>query len=606
MYETEISTTTLTSAVLPNEITAPFSVNDKSITHRSLIAWEEHCTECTMPSCFSTCEYYTPRSDLKCRRFEDGIVGVSLPNGITSHLMKITFRKWGKLEGRGTTQLFPLSQALQKERMDVRLSALQHSMPIPYGLNILGARIRRKFKEPKRQTAPDSTTLQPNCFIIECYNPSASLITISVTMRPTAVANKVQFQHFMELEPGYNFVCLPLESITRFIDLEEDFLIQLQPQPDMPGLVLYFGAVDFAINQDLQARAPAAPAGTASPKPKKIKCVVWDLDNTLWSGTLIEDGEAKLVLNEEAVKLIKNLDERGILNSIASKNNAEEALAVLKKYDLEDYFLYPDISWGPKSLALERIATRLNIGIDTFAFIDDQPFERAEVSETLPGVLCFDVTEIDTILNNPAFDVPVSKESKGRRHLYKDQIEREEAEGASEGDYEKFLISCNLQLTAAPLSEQSLDRVYELAQRTNQMNFSGNRYSRDALSSIMENPDLATYVLSCQDRFGDYGVIGFSIVRISDATMQDLMFSCRIQSKRVDHAFLTHVIRKFHQPGKQAFKVEYKESPKNTPSAQIFSDMGFIETDKDDQKSILSYPDDVELPTNNIVTVNQK
>ncbi len=607
MYETEISDSEVPASELPGDILQLFSQSKSSVTHRSLISWAEHCTECTMPGCFSTCEFYTPRPDLKCRRFEDGIVGVKMDNGPVSHLMKITFRKWGKLEGKGSTELFPLETAIRREKQDHKLSSLQHSVPLPYNLRVLGARARSRKKEPKPSAGNSSTGLQANCFIVECYNPSPEPVTISVTMRPDSEPIRTQYQNFMELQPGHNIHQLPMAEIQKFLSLEKPFIVQIQPQPDMPGLVLYFGLLDFAYDPALKEDTPnLEKVSSSGDKPKKVKCVVWDLDNTLWSGTLIEDGAEKLVLNDSAVQLIKDLDARGILNSVASKNNAEDALAVLEKYDLTEYFLYPDISWEPKSLALKRIAKKLNIGIDTFAFIDDQPFERAEVSETIPEVLCFDVTEIREILSHPSFDVPVTADGKNRRLLYKSQVQREEAMEDTDGDYEGFLKSCDLVLTSQALSESSLDRVYELAQRTNQMNFTGNRYPRKTLSAIMEDPDLDTYVLDCKDRFGDYGVIGFSIVRKSDATMQDLMFSCRIQSKRVDHAFLTHVIRKYHDPESEGFKVEYRQSPKNTPSAQIFSDMGFIETDKLEDKSILSYPRDEQLPVNEIVTVNEK
>jgi FkbH-like protein len=604
MYETEITTKTAALQELPANIIGDFSGSRPNITHRSLISWAEHCTECTMPSCFSTCDYYSPRDDLKCRRFEEGIVGIELPEGIVSHLMKITFRMWGKLEGKGTTILHSTDQARKHEQKDFNLSTLQHKLPLPYNLEILAGRLRSKLKSPKSPSDPDTQSQNPNCFILEIYNPDQGIVSISLTLRPTAVEKRTQFQKFIELSPGYNFIQVGIEEITGFINLSEEFLIQIQPQPDTPGLTLYFGMVDFAIDQNLVASEKVStPSEAVQKAAPKVKCVVWDLDNTMWKGTLIEDGENGLVLNEDAVKLVKELDQRGILNSIASKNNADDALAILAKHGLDEYFLYPDISWEPKSLAIKRIASRLNIGIDTFAFIDDQPFERAEVSETHSSVRCFDVTEIDTILTQPGFDVPVTDDGKKRRHMYKNQIEREEALDSTEGDYEKFLVSCNLSLSSEKLSEETLPRVYELAQRTNQMNFTGNRYSRKALQDVIDNPDLDTYVLGCKDRFGDYGIIGFSIIRKSDATLQDLMFSCRIQSKRVDHAFLTHVINTYHKPGKTPFQVEYRKSSKNTPSAQIFSEMGFIETGKKDDISILSYPEALPLPTNNIVEV---
>src|SRR5581483_5052110 len=123
-------------------------------------------------------------------------------------------------------------------------------------------------------------------------------------------------------------------------------------------------------------------------KPKTMKCVVWDLDNTLWNGTLLEDGQ--VTLREEIVHTIKLLDARGILHSIASKNSYEAAMAMLQQLGVSEYFLYPQINWNSKASSIREIAKAINIGLDTIAFVDDQAFERAEVAFQIPEVLCID------------------------------------------------------------------------------------------------------------------------------------------------------------------------------------------------------------------------
>lgn len=606
MYETEASSATLDPNDIPTEVLNHFDVRRETITHRSQIVWAEHCTECTMPSCFNTCDYYSPRQDLKCRRFENGIIGIESKNSLVGHFMKITFRKWGKLEGKGSTKLLPTDAARRREEADLKISKIIEMIPMPYNVRLLSNRLRTKLKGPSSADLNNSSTPQPNSFVLECYNPTETPVTISLTVRPELLSG-TQYQKFFDLAPGHNLFQLPISEISRFINVNEKFLAQVQPQPDLPGLTLYFGILDFVFDHKLGdfVQELSDPNNLAKDLPK-IKCVVWDLDNTLWKGTLIEDGQDNLILNEQAVQILKDFDSRGILNSIASKNNQEEALAVLRKFRIEEYFLYPDISWEPKSIAIRRIAAKLNIGIDTFCFIDDQPFEIAEVSASHPNLLAKDIAEIEDLLQHPRFDITVSSESKNRRLLYKSQIERETAQLDQNDDYEKFLTSCNLILSIEPLTERTQLRVYELAQRTNQMNFSGNKYPRKTLNAIADNEDLDTFVLSCKDRFGDYGIIGFSIVRKSDATMQDLMFSCRIQSKRVDHAFLSHIINKYHNPPVACFHVEYKISEKNTPSAQIFSEMSFIEVGKIGDKTILEYPKAAPLPTNNIVEIIQR
>src|ERR1700745_2812167 len=119
-----------------------------------------------------------------------------------------------------------------------------------------------------------------------------------------------------------------------------------------------------------------------------VKCVVWDLDNTLWDGVLLEDDE--VFLRGEVVEIIKTLDSRGILHSIASKNDHAKAMEKLRQFGLQEFFLYPQINWNSKVSSITKISTAINIGLDSMALIDDQPFERDEINFSLPQVLCID------------------------------------------------------------------------------------------------------------------------------------------------------------------------------------------------------------------------
>src|SRR5436309_16001842 len=118
---------------------------------------------------------------------------------------------------------------------------------------------------------------------------------------------------------------------------------------------------------------------------QSIKCVVWDLDNTVWDGILLED--STVTLRPHVVEILKTLDARGILHSIASKNDHATALAKLKEFGLDEYFLYPQMNWNSKAANVQSIVTSINIGMDTVAFMDDDPFEREEIRHSLPEVL---------------------------------------------------------------------------------------------------------------------------------------------------------------------------------------------------------------------------
>src|SRR5688572_4650031 len=130
-------------------------------------------------------------------------------------------------------------------------------------------------------------------------------------------------------------------------------------------------------------------SSTATAEERKtIKLLVWDLDNTLWHGTLLEGDNLRI--REGLVTTLEALDQRGILHSVASKNDHDLAMAKLKEAGLDEYFLYPHVNWNSKAANIRSIVESLNIGMDTVAFIDDEPFEREEVKHTLPDVLTID------------------------------------------------------------------------------------------------------------------------------------------------------------------------------------------------------------------------
>jgi HAD superfamily phosphatase (TIGR01681 family) len=132
---------------------------------------------------------------------------------------------------------------------------------------------------------------------------------------------------------------------------------------------------------------PPTPAEAAPARPAALaKVVVWDLDETLWTGTLAEVGAEGVTVRPEAEATVRALDARGVLQSVASKNDPAEALAALERFGLAEFFLHPQVGWGPKSGAVARIARALDLGLDSFVFLDDQPFERGEVTDAHPGV----------------------------------------------------------------------------------------------------------------------------------------------------------------------------------------------------------------------------
>jgi len=348
---------------------------------------------------------------------------------------------------------------------------------------------------------------------------------------------------------------------------------------------------------------PTAVISEAKTEPKKVKCVVWDLDNTLWDGILVEDGFEKLTLKLGIRGVIEELDRRGILQSVASKNNYDEAMAVLKRFGIDEFFLSPQISWQPKSDAVQEIARQLNIGLDTLLFVDDSEFELQQVSGTLQDVRTINARRYRELTDLEECQVPVTAESRDRRKMYRVETQRRGLAESFADDYLAFLRHCEIRLNIRPMIEENLERVHELTQRTNQMNFSGNRYDRSVLKQILSTPYLDTYVLDVEDRFGTYGVVGFCIVDSRVPLMTDLMFSCRIQSKRVEHAFLAYLIRKYIAETGMDFWANYRKTPRNAPSGRVFLDLGMQESENKAGVSRLVFPQDRMVPDDGIVKI---
>lgn len=591
MYEAEANSKVESCSQIPADVISRLAELQGKIKERTVLPWSEHCTECVWPTCYSTCDLYSPRQDGRCRRFIDGMVRVECPSALNGYLLKIRFKQWGKLWTPGSVRLYSLEKAQKLERRDHRIGSFLQQIPLPSGMKSVVSNKRYNLKK-RIAGRPAPGAEQGTCFMLECYNPAAGSVQLSLTMRPDSADPKVPFQKLIEIVPGFQRIRVPMRDISTVLDLHSSFSIELIPNDEVNGTTLYFGLMDFV-------REVAASVE----KAKKIKCVVWDLDNTLWDGILVEDGAENLRLKEGIVDIIRSLDSRGILHSIASKNNREDALQAVKNFRLDEYFLCPQISWQPKSEGLKAIARELNIGMDSLLFVDDSRFELEQVKAVCPDVRVLDAQQYRMLPGMDVCQVPVTAESQQRRQMYQVESKRQNVAESFGTDYMAFLRHCEIELVIRRMTEENLERVHELTQRTNQMNFSGNRYDRDVLRNILSTPYLDTYVLSCEDRFGSYGVIGFSIVDSREPRMTDLMFSCRIQSKRVEHAFLAYILQRYIAESRKDFYASYRKTPRNAPSGRVFTDLGMEQIGVNDGVTDLVFRKDRQVPDDEVIRI---
>lgn len=316
---------------------------------------------------------------------------------------------------------------------------------------------------------------------------------------------------------------------------------------------------------------------------EKIKCVVWDLDNTVWDGILAEDN--RVSLKPGITEILDLLDRRGILQSISSKNNHDDAMKKLDEFGIGEYFLYPQISWNSKAVALEKIAEKLNISLDTFAFVDDDVTEREEVKYSHPEVLLIDSAEYRTIPKmERLIPVSVTEDAKNRRLMYQSDAQRKDEEEHFSGSKEDFLKTLGLKLTLSRVTPGDLKRVEELTLRTHQLNSTGYTYSYDELNRLIDSEHHTFMIAGLKDRFGDYGKIGICLLEKEDDkyTVKLLLMSCRVMNKGIGTAFLIYCIKLAQSENKDLY-AEFLHTDRNRVMYITYKMMGFEEVDDSEE-----------------------
>lgn len=320
---------------------------------------------------------------------------------------------------------------------------------------------------------------------------------------------------------------------------------------------------------------------------KKIKCVVWDLDHTVWNGILLEGD--RLVLRSGVGDLIAEFDRRGILQSVASRNEPGPALAQLERFGLAHYFLHPQIGWDAKSQALRRLGERLNLGLDSFAFVDDQTFEREEVGFNLPEVRTYDAADIDQLHDNPDFmPAVITEDSRRRREMYRADEARQEQEAAFRGPGDAFLATLAMEFSLAPASAADLLRVEELVARTNQLNTTGKIYSYAELAELRESADHTLLVAALSDKYGPYGKIGVVLLHCAAEawTIKLLLMSCRVMSRGVGGALITLLRREAKRAGVRLL-ADFRSTDRNRMMYITYRFAGFSEVAATEGETLL-------------------
>jgi FkbH-like protein len=330
------------------------------------------------------------------------------------------------------------------------------------------------------------------------------------------------------------------------------------------------------------------------------KVIACDLDNTLWGGVIGEDGITGVEVGAEHAgapylelqRALLDLSRRGILLALCSKNNAADALEAIEGHPgmllRREHFAAVRLNWTDKAENLRSIAEELNVGVDAIAFVDDSPVEREWVRSRLPAVTVIELpaspTEYAGVIRAcPLFErLELTAEDRDRRRLYVEQQKRAELRDAA-GSLEDFYRSLEQEVAIEEAGPDTVARVAQLTQKTNQWNLTTRRYGEPEIEALCRSDTTRVFALRVRDRYGDNGITGVAILRLlgDRAEIDTLLLSCRVIGRTVETALLSFLTDVARAHGAKEIAGWFVPTKKNAPSKDVYPSHGFTRTRED-------------------------
>ena len=377
----------------------------------------------------------------------------------------------------------------------------------------------------------------------------------------------------------------------RFLDLKRWFSYKICTSPE--------GSLEVA-------RSWAAILRTVCGRARK--CLVLDLDNTLWGGVVGDDGPENLAIGRETPlaeaysyfqQYCFSMRERGILLAVCSKNDASIALKGLEHPESllrVHHFASFKANWQPKPENIEQIAQELNIGLDSLVFVDDNPAERAIVRAQLPMVAVpevgSDVSDYASIIDRQGYfeAIAISQEDMARSDSYADNARRVVAQ-ARFADYGEYLAYLQMTAEIGRFKDVYLDRITQLTNKTNQYNLTTKRYSRAEIDAVAADPGKIAIYGKLADRYGDSGLISVVVGNLDNGVLhiELWLMSCRVLKRDMEFAMLDHLVRASQQGGVREVRGYFYRTPKNNLVTDHYARLGFeVTSRKGDDESVWS------------------
>lgn len=325
------------------------------------------------------------------------------------------------------------------------------------------------------------------------------------------------------------------------------------------------------------------------------KCIVLDLDNTLWGGVIGESGMDGIHLGPttegrpfvEFQQTLLSLFNRGVILAINSKNNPEDALEVIRSHPYmvlrENHFAAMRMNWNNKVENMRSLAQELNIGLDSFVFLDDDHMNREMMNEFLPEVTVADMPAdpalyVKMLMNLNLFDsLALTEEDRNKGKMYlADKKRRELVENTT--DLTEYLKMLDITVNIEKAGKENIPRISQLTQKTNQFNTTTRRYTEEAITNFVQSNKFLVVSIRVLDKFGDNGLTGLAIVEKENDKwrIDTFLLSCRILGRRAEETLLAYIINEAKNAGAKYLHGEFIPSKKNEPALQFYKNNGFI------------------------------
>ncbi len=356
----------------------------------------------------------------------------------------------------------------------------------------------------------------------------------------------------------------------------------------------YVGSMPYSL-KGLDSLAELITRYISAVKGARKKCIVVDLDNTLWGGVIAEDGVNGIQLSnnkegarfKDTQRILKRMKEQGVMIAVLSKNNPEDVEPVFSHPDMvlqHEDFVAEIINWETKTVNIRQLAKDLNIGLDSFVFLDDNPAEQERMKVECPEVTVIDFPKDTTrlpavvakVYDDYFFALEVTGEDKKKTEMYHSEAKRKAEMGNSVSMYD-YLNRLEMTMDIHIMKPHEEKRVTQLVNKTNQFNLTTKRYSQEEIHALATGTDSDILTVCLADKYGDQGLIAVLILKYdrTEAEIDTFLMSCRVMDRKVEHEIMAQIKTMLQDKGIKKIKASYIKTAKNTPVVDLYEKLNF-------------------------------